>query len=243
MDKNAAFSYVCNQCGLCCHDKVITLAPFDVTRIARAAGISTVEAVREYTLRRGSILRFKENGTCVALDGTRCTIHGERPLACRLYPLGLQRDADGRETFTQLEPANGSLGVYGEDSTVAHFLAAQEVAEYLVANEAYRRLIPLMRDRVAALLDFETVEPREFWRVATREALAETNFDPNPLIDALFDADRLACHPDSTTARAAEHVDALAALIDATSDPAMLASAAVILAVSLGYSPAEAISN
>jgi hypothetical protein len=155
----------------------------------------------------------------------------------------LDPDGHGHESFTQLEPASGSLGIYGEDGTIADFLAAQNVAEYLGANEAYRRLIPLMRDRAAALVDFETVEPREFWRVATREALAETNFDPNPLIDALFDADRLACHPDSTTARAAEHVDALAALIDATSDPAMLAAAAVILAVSLGYSPAEAISN
>jgi Fe-S-cluster containining protein len=241
--ESSIFSYTCNQCGLCCCDKVITLAPYDVTRIARAAGISTAEAVREYTIRRGSILKFKENGTCVALDGTRCTIHRGRPLACRLYPLGLDRDGRGLASFTQLEPATGSLGIYGEDGTIADFLAAQDVAEYLAANEPYRRLIPMMRDRVAALVDFETVEPREFWRVATREALAETNFDPNPLIDALFDPDRLACHPDSTTARAAEHVDALAALIDATSDPAMLAAAAVMLAVSLGYSPAEAISN
>jgi Fe-S-cluster containining protein len=243
MKGNTAFSYTCNQCGLCCRDKVLTLAPYDVIRIARAADISTAEAMREYTIRRGSILKFKENGTCVALNGTRCTIHSGRPLACRLYPLGLRRDGDSRESFTRLEPASGSLGVYGEDGTIADFVDGQDIAEYLAANEAYRRLIPLMRERVGALVDFETVEPREFWRVATREALAETNFDANPLINALYDTDRLVEHINSASAMVEEHIDSLAALIDATTNPAILAAAAVMLAVSLGYSPAEGISN
>ena len=35
VDRKSAFSYACNACGLCCHEKVITLSPYDVLRIAR----------------------------------------------------------------------------------------------------------------------------------------------------------------------------------------------------------------
>ena len=86
------FSYVCNQCGMCCRDKVITLSPYDVIRIARAVKVCTGTVVARYTIRRGSLLRFLPDGRCAALDGTRCTIHPGRPLACRLYPLGRNRE-------------------------------------------------------------------------------------------------------------------------------------------------------
>jgi Fe-S-cluster containining protein len=241
MERGARFSYACKQCGLCCRDQVITLAPYDVIRLARAAGITTGDAIRQYTLRRGSILKFTKQRTCIALDGTRCTIHQGRPLACRLYPLGLRRDAGGGETFVTIEPAVGSRGVYsennGQNGTVAAYLAVQGVDEYLHALEPYRRLIPLMRERIALLVDFDRVEPREFWRIAVREALAETGYDPNPLIDALFDPDGL----DGSSGTSVEaHTRALAARIRIATEPEMLAAAAVILAVSLGYSPAEA---
>jgi len=89
VNRQSAFSYLCNACGRCCHDKVITLSPYDVLRIARAAGISTGEAMRRFTIRRGSLLRFDATGACAALDGARCRLHQGRPLACRLYPLGI----------------------------------------------------------------------------------------------------------------------------------------------------------
>jgi Fe-S-cluster containining protein len=232
---SSSFSYACNQCGLCCRDKVITLSPYDLMRIARAAGISTNEAVRKYTLRRGSILRFGEEGSCVALDGTACAIHQGRPLACRLYPLGLERRPDGGESFIRLEPASGSLGIYGVNGTIADFLETQGVQEYLDANEAYRKLIPLMRERIAALVDFETVEPREFERVAIREALAEANYGPNPLIDALFDPESCGCGRASLDTTVAAHLEVLEAIIRTEERPAILAAAAALLAISLGY--------
>lgn len=251
MERAEPFAYACHQCGLCCRDQVITLAPYDLLRIARAAGITTADAVRRYTLRRGSLLKFTDRRTCVALDGARCTIHRGRPLACRLYPLGLQRDARGAETFVRLAPAAGSRGVYGSgacanDGTVAGFLDAQGVDDYLRAIRAYRRLLPIFRARIAALVDFDAVEPREFWRAAVREALAETGCDPNPLIDAIFDPDGLSDrgrrddHPGALRESVARHTRALAALIRAAIEPRALAAAAVILAVSLGYAPAEA---
>src|SRR5580698_4434245 len=121
MDRRSAFSYRCNQCGRCCHDQAITLSPVDIIAIARSAGISTGEAVARYTMRRGSSLRFGANGACAALDGTLCSIHCGRPLACRLYPLGLERDG-ARERFIQLEAAAGSTGLYGADGMIGEYL-------------------------------------------------------------------------------------------------------------------------
>jgi Fe-S-cluster containining protein len=162
-------------------------------------------------------LRFLPDGRCAALDGLRCTIYPGRPLACRLYPLGLERAPGSNgagyvERFVRLEPAPGSLGVYGSSrssesrescGTVADFLDSQGAGAYLDAVARYHSLVGKFASRVAATVDFERVEPREFWRRAAREALAETNYDANPLIDAL------------------------------------LAAAAVLLAVSLGYAPSE----
>jgi Fe-S-cluster containining protein len=237
MNRNSAFSYLCNACGLCCHNKVITLSPYDVIRLARAAGVSTREAVDRFAIRRGSILKFTDGGACAALDGTRCGVHRGRPLACRLYPLGIERIGDA-EKFASLEPAAGSLGVYGVDGDVENFLAAQSVGEYLAANARYASLLAVFRKRIAATVDFDRVEPREFWRRAVREALAESNYDANPLIDAMFDAGEIAGIAEDAEMVTA-HIERLARMIQRESNAEMLAAAAVMLAVSLGYSPTE----
>jgi uncharacterized protein len=245
MERENKFSYDCNRCGLCCRDKVITLSSYDVIRMARAARVSTGTAIARFTLRRGSLLRFLPDGRCAALDAAGCTIHPGRPLACRLYPLGLERSSGAAgaqyvERFVKLEPATGSLGEYGSSGTVAEFLAAQEAAPYFDAAAHYYPLVAALRERVAASVDFERVEPREFWRRATREALAETNYDPNPLIDALFDPDGLGCGRADAGETALAHVAALREMSACERDGATAATAAVMLATSLGYAPVEA---
>jgi Fe-S-cluster containining protein len=239
VNRKSAFSYICNACGLCCHNKVITLSPYDVLRVARAAGVSTREAIDRFTIRRGSILKFTDDGACVTLEGARCGVHRGRPLACRLYPLGMERIKDGdREKFVMLEPAAGSLGVYGSDGDVNNFVEAQGVGDYLEANARYASLLAVFRERIAETADFDRVEPREFWRRAAREALAESNYDANPLIDAMFDADGFAAIADDRKT-VWFHLKRLADMIRRESNPELLAAAAVILAVSLGYSPAD----
>jgi len=234
MERGTPFSYQCNQCGRCCHDKVITLSPYDVIRLARASGISTGQVVRRYTIRRGSVLRFLPQGGCVALEGARCSLHRGRPLACRLYPLGLERTPEG-DRLVRLEPAPGSLGVYGDASTAGDFIDANGTAEYLDAIERYRTLIPLCRMRIKAMVDFERIEPREFWRRAVVEAMLESAYDPNPIIDAMFDPDAHRC--DSSIPA---HIATLEEMIRREIDCNRIAGAAVMLAVSLGYTPREA---
>ncbi|HZP46478.1 MAG TPA: YkgJ family cysteine cluster protein [Candidatus Binataceae bacterium] len=236
MRRESRFAYTCNRCGLCCRDQVITLSPYDVLRIARATGLSTGAAVRRYTRRRGSLLRFNADGRCAALDGAACTIHPGRPLACRLYPLGLERAPDGSEVYVRLEPVAGSRGAYGDHGTVADFLADQGIGDDLKANDQYRALLAQLRERINELVDFDRVEPREFWRVAAREALAEADYDPNRLIEALFDADSCGGAADGADAVGA-HCRSLERMIASERDPALLAAAGIMLAVSLGLSP------
>ncbi|HLX38307.1 MAG TPA: YkgJ family cysteine cluster protein [Candidatus Binataceae bacterium] len=235
MNRVTPFSYQCNQCGRCCYDKVITLSPYDVIRIARASGMSTGAVVRRYTIRRGSILRFLPEGRCAALEGARCTLHRGRPLACRLYPLGLDRSADG-DRFIQLEPAQGSLGIYGIDCTAGSFIDANGTADYLAAVMRYHQLIPRFRDQITPMVDFERIEPRQFWRRAVVEALRESGYDPNSIIDAMFDPDSHKCG-DSIES----HLALLDAMIRDECNADCLATAGVMLAVSLGYSPGEVI--
>jgi Fe-S-cluster containining protein len=239
MTRLSRFSYRCNQCGLCCHNQVITLSPYDVIRLARAARICTGEAVAKYTMRRGSILKFGRNGNCAALDGTTCTLHSGRPLACRLYPLGLEHDRQGAQRYLLLEPAEGSRGIYSRDGTIEDFLAAQDAEIYLQINRRYATLLDNFRRRIVELIDFDIIESREFWRVAVREALAETNFDFNSIINALFDPDSCGCRDGPDIHYVEQHVTVIEQLILAETKPAVLATAAIMLAVSLGCSPSE----
>ena len=208
-------------------------------RLARAAGITTREAIDRYTIRRGSILKFNDGGGCAALEGARCGVHRGRPLACRLYPLGIEHDED-RERFVTLEPAAGSLGVYGIDSDVNDFVEAQGVGSYLEANARYASLMAVFRERILATADFDRVEPREFRRRAVREALAESGYDANPLIDAMFDADGIGGAAICDAETIAAHLERLAGMIRRESNAAVLAAAAVMLAVSIGQGPAAA---
>jgi Fe-S-cluster containining protein len=240
MDRATPFSYQCNQCGRCCHDKVITLSPYDVIRIARASGLSTHAVVEHYTFRRGSVLRFLPEGSCAALDGARCTLHQGRPLACRLYPLGIERSCEG-DRFVALEPAKGSHGSYGTNSTAGAFVSANGTADYLAALERYRQLLSAFRQRVATIVDFECVEPREFWRRAVAEALRERGFDRNPIIDAMFDPDAHGCGTEDIDATITAHVEFLDRMVQCEADRDRLAAAGVMLAISLGYSPKEVV--
>jgi len=124
---------------------------------------------------------------------------------------------------------------------VDDFLQAQDVEPYLAAIARYRRLIRILRDRARELADFEKIEPREFWRKAVREALAESDYDPNPLIDAMFDSDGLVGLREDEEDTVRVHVAALEARARRITDANLLASAAVMLAISLGYSPHDVV--
>ncbi len=138
--RESAFSYQCRGCGRCCHHKRIPLAPYDILRLSRHLGLGTGEFLHRYTERDGPWLRVTDDGGCVFLDGGRCSVHADRPFACRVYPLGRWVTAQGMETFHELPAHPQSAGTYGRDGTVSQFLERQGAFDFMAAADRYQAL-------------------------------------------------------------------------------------------------------
>jgi Fe-S-cluster containining protein len=102
--RDSAFSYTCHACSRCCHDKIIQLNPYEVARLAQNRGMSTTDFLARYTERNGTALRRVEEGACVFLTAQGCGVHADRPLVCRLYPLGRKVTPEGEESFREVTP-------------------------------------------------------------------------------------------------------------------------------------------
>lgn len=140
LTRASAYSYTCNGCGRCCYDKRIHVNPYEIARIAEHFGTSTTEVIR-MRVDVDSTLAVQADGACTFLEDGSCTIHADRPLACRLYPLGRVVLHDETELFVEVVPHPSSAGVYGDSGTVASYIAQQDVAPYIAAAREYRVIL------------------------------------------------------------------------------------------------------
>jgi uncharacterized protein len=133
-----AFGYICRQCSRCCYDKTIQINPYEVSRLARTLQISSSELRERFTAGgRGEHLARKEDGSCVFLTESGCSVHEGRPLVCRLYPLGRTISADGSVTFSLLEGHPESDGSVTKEGTVAAYVEAQGAGPFIAAADGY----------------------------------------------------------------------------------------------------------
>jgi len=137
---DTGFSYRCHACNRCCYGKRIQVNPYELVRLARNLGITTTEVIARHTA-GGTSLTARADGSCVFLGPGGCTVHADRPLVCRLYPLGLIVADDGREGFVELTPHPESEGVYGEDGTVQEYVESQGGLPYLEAAARYHAVL------------------------------------------------------------------------------------------------------
>jgi Fe-S-cluster containining protein len=132
------FGYQCSRCLKCCHHKRIQLNPYEIARLARNRGLTTSEFRAAWTEKGvGLALSQTENGACVFLGSEGCTVHTDRPLACRLYPLGRHLSFDGAESFSHVEPHPQSRGEFTRSGTIAEFLVAQGAHPFMRAADDY----------------------------------------------------------------------------------------------------------
>jgi uncharacterized protein len=95
----SAFRFRCHS-GLacfnrCCREATLVLSPYDILRLSRGLGLATGEFLRRYTRREeeaGSglplvLVKPARTGGCPFLGEAGCTVYGDRPAACRLFPL------------------------------------------------------------------------------------------------------------------------------------------------------------
>ena len=50
--RDSAFSYQCNACSRCCHNKAIRVGAYEILRLARRLGITTTEFIERHTAGR-----------------------------------------------------------------------------------------------------------------------------------------------------------------------------------------------
>lgn len=132
------FGYVCARCSRCCRGNRIQLNPYEAARLARRLGIGTREFRMRHTIEaRGAELSREADGTCVLLGPYGCTVHADRPLVCRLYPLGRKVSAEGTESFHRLDGHPESDGRFDGHGTVGDYLEAQGAVPYMRAADAY----------------------------------------------------------------------------------------------------------
>ncbi len=179
------FSYACNRCRLCCYGKGIRVNPYEVLRLARRRGISTTEFLKHYTGNGGIELARTADEACVFLGPEACTVHPDRPLVCRLYPLG-RRVSQDDEVFFELTPHPETKGVYGKGATVQDFLEAQGAEPFIDAARRYAEL----RQRLAATLPAAFAAAPEL--EAEARATAESYQDGgDPGVPELLDIDAM----------------------------------------------------
>ena len=147
--RQSAFSYTCGACSRCCRDKIIRVNPYEVARLAKNRQMSTTEFHSRYTTANGTTLKQTADGACVFLTPRGCDVHPDRPLVCRLYPLGRRVTAEGQERFYELSPHPQTEGRYGTNGTVQDFLDHQGAQSYVDAVEGYvdllSRMVPIMQ--------------------------------------------------------------------------------------------------
>ncbi|MDH4285917.1 MAG: YkgJ family cysteine cluster protein [Gallionella sp.] len=101
-DGNKKIQFQCHKgiaCwNACCSNIDISLTPYDILRLKQRLGIGSNEFLLHYTLPyemeqngiAGVKLRPVENGTaCQFMTPEGCGVYGDRPTACRYYPVAL----------------------------------------------------------------------------------------------------------------------------------------------------------
>lgn len=79
-----------------------------------------------------------------------CAVHADRPLVCRLYPLGRRVTAEGAERFHELIPHPQTEGEYGTSGTVDAFLSRQGAHPFIEAVDRYIELVARMAAALVA---------------------------------------------------------------------------------------------
>jgi uncharacterized protein len=211
--RDSAFSYLCNACSRCCHNKAIRVGPYEILRLARHLGMTTTEFIAQHTEAGGTVLRMRDenNRACIFLNEQGCGVHPDRPLACRLYPLARSVDPAGHESFGHLTPHPKTEGVYGAGATVGAYLEQQGAASFFEMGDRYGAVYQRMIDRLASL-DADELQRRPSRRNDVDQT--EPGFAASPWIDIdktvseFCDANRRPV-PDDIEGTVAIHIEAL----------------------------------
>lgn len=153
------FSFKCHpdvSCfNKCCGDVNIFLTPYDILRLKNVLGISSGEFLKKHTISpfdknlKYPVILLKmgedDDKKCPFVTPQGCSVYGDRPWACRMYPLGLASPkSDSQEldeAFYFLLQESICKGLDEDHQySVASWLEDQGIQEYNAAGEGFKEL-------------------------------------------------------------------------------------------------------
>ena len=151
LKKESPFFFKCQVCSACCHNKAIRIAPYEALRLARYLKTTTTEVYRLYTEEDGTVLRNKPDGSCIFLGSRGCGVHPDRPLVCRLYPLGQITDGQGVVRYASMPLHPDCLGLFCTEGTVESYLESEGALPYFRYDQVYSALAKKMTEKLSGL--------------------------------------------------------------------------------------------
>ncbi len=140
----------------CCAKLKLVLTPYDILRLKNRLSIPSYEFLDTFTEtliennNRFPMVKLKMNhqggGKCPFVTPEGCTVYEDRPIACRLYPVGNASAFIGLETPAKqkffLVQESHCLG-FEEDKewTLDEWLSHEGVKEYNAINEPWMRIV------------------------------------------------------------------------------------------------------
>lgn len=139
----------------CCKQADVTLAPYDIIRLARRLGRSSTEFLKKYAVPfqmdqdglPGVKLRTDDTGTCLQLRGEEgCGVYEDRPSVCRYYPLALlalrEKDsAEAKEQYSLVVEDHCKGHQENREIPIADYRTEQRCPEYDDHNREWYQLI------------------------------------------------------------------------------------------------------
>ena len=163
LEPSSSLPLTCTRAGTCCHGKMVWINPWELTRLAEASG-EGVAAFAERCCEYGGIrLRFDGPPGWKGLPACRlyaaergCSVHAARPLSCRLYPLGRERQVKTVRYLHQgirFPCLEGCADVRDLPAlTVQDYLVGQDVTPGEAAQDAYLEVMQELAEAALILL-------------------------------------------------------------------------------------------
>lgn len=152
----------CSRRGICCHNKAVWLNPWELHQLAQAAGLETRifrdrHTVGGVRLCMDGPVGWRGYAACCLYDPLAgCRAHAGRPLACRLYPLGRRQSTDAVSYVyegSEFPCLDGCPEVEGlPQLTLEEYLATQDTAQALAAQQAYLEVMQDLAEGALVLL-------------------------------------------------------------------------------------------
>lgn len=257
----------CTRTGTCCHGKNVNINPWELAYLAAAKNMSSIHFRDEYTEFGGIKLLFNgaagwkdQNACSLYNENVGCTNHEGRPLACRLYPLGRQKQAEETTyiyqgtSFPCLEGCPDVINL--PQLTVEDYIKGQKAQEFEMAQDVYLEVMQNLADLAFVLLletklaKYGDKETLRIWsRMSTETPLELTSRLPSEWLDLLMVPsleipklsliDFASQHNELLQSKAQESFNHLTSLSEIQEASCLLMGLALHLSRSLGANPQE----